>query len=898
MKRTILSALLLAAFVCSCEKNGPSVIDPGEQDVPSDSTVVDSSLSAFECSFDSSVPSVPGPISLFCSDGKKFDLDSLIVGKDGAAVTYYGNIHDGEVIGAVSPSHRDASFWASQSTSEFTVRIPAVQTAVDGGADSQALVSVGEVEQSRVAFRTVGALIEFSVSEADIVSARLEAEAERDGALAGLSSVRMGSVLSVLVDRQDNSNSIVMNGELKAGGTYCFCVFPGLYVDARLVAVDAEGVEHIQEIGELELESGKRLHVADVNITGDDDPEEAPYVVLANEVFVEADGVEEESISAFMEHVDGWLVDIAFSGCVTDAWFDPEYSEIVYSVAGNDDPAEASGTIVLTLSKEGRDDLTFDITVIQEGREIVVPEGDESYSAVTSAPENWEGTYLVVSPRNMLAASGDVSSDNWLTAVSIAFDDNGNIARSEETKAVEMVVERCGNGYTVRFDNGNYLGSSDDNSGIRTAGQVSGDDVQYIWNFSFSGSEFNMYLPGVGNRSLRYNSRGFRAYSGTTGSSIVLYRYGGRTDISSSVTTSSTVSDKGETVALLKGSFKSESVPARLGFKYGTSSNALIYTAYADVPSSNAGEFSVRLENLTPGTLYYYQAFMVSGYVTYGGAVCSFLTEGKIQVDPSLKADYGWFELPAQTDLDRNGIDDINSDFYYSHTFRADAPRIRNFSCCYSKDKIHPVWVAAPMHSCYKGSSGRNDSYRADPNIHCVQNGKFTGYTRGHMLGSSDRTVSKETNRQVFFYSNIGAQLQTGFNTGGGAWNNLEDMVDGQWCSDTLYQVIGCIFESWTDRYGSTVTPRTASGSQIPTAYYKVLLRTKKGNTGKKVNECTADELKCAAFILRHSSNAGHKPSRQDLYTVEEVERLTGLTFFVNVPNAPKTSVNASDWGL
>ena len=266
--------------------------------------------------------------------------------------------------------------------------------------------------------------------------------------------------------------------------------------------------------------------------------------------------------------------------------------------------------------------------------------------------------------------------------------------------------------------------------------------------------------------------------------------------------------------------------------------------------------------------------------------------------DPDAKADYGWFELPAQADHDHNGIDDKNSDYYYSHTFREDAPRIRNFSCCYSKSKMQPVWVAAPMHNCYKGNSGRNDSYKADPNIKCAQTSKVDGYTRGHMLGSSDRTVSKPTNRQVFYYSNIGAQLQSGFNTGGGAWNNLESLTDGQWCSDTLYQVIGCIFTRFTDRYGKTVEPKTVGSVQIPTAYYKVLLRTKSGSSGKKVNQCSADELKCAAFIIAHRSNAGHKPTANDMYTVSDLEGMTGLNFFVNVPNAPKTVAKASDWNL
>ncbi len=286
-----------------------------------------------------------------------------------------------------------------------------------------------------------------------------------------------------------------------------------------------------------------------------------------------------------------------------------------------------------------------------------------------------------------------------------------------------------------------------------------------------------------------------------------------------------------------------------------------------------------------------------------------------------------WFELPVQKDADNNGIEDGNADWYYSHTMRADAPAIRNFSACYSKGKVHPVWVAAPMHDCYTGSFGRpsNEPYKDDPQIPIVQAGKFnfgvTNLTRGHMVGSAERNVSVETQAQAYFHSNIGAQLQSGFNEHNGAWNNLESVIDKAVCPDTLYQVIGVVFTRWTDRYNRTVEPATTTYTKlvdtgantgnswedtayvdgegvcsIPTAWYKVVLRTREGNTGKRVDQCSADELQCVAFILGHYSNSGHKPSADDMYSVSELETLTGLTFFPNVPNAPKDIFNDSDW--
>lgn len=231
-------------------------------------------------------------------------------------------------------------------------------------------------------------------------------------------------------------------------------------------------------------------------------------------------------------------------------------------------------------------------------------------------------------------------------------------------------------------------------------------------------------------------------------------------------------------------------------------------------------------------------------------------------------------------------------DYFYAYHMRADAGTIRNYTVCYSKERECPVWVAAPMHSSYKGNSGRNNSYKQDPALEalgCTQVGKRDGYTRGHLLGSGERTVSVATNKQVFYYSNIGPQLSSGFNTGGGAWNNLESLVDGQWCADTLYQVIGCY---WSNEN------KKSNGTVIPTHYYKVLLRTKTGKTGKAVSQCRPDELKCAAFLLEHKGQQGLKPNFSMMIPVSDLERMTGITYFPNVPNAPKTSCNASDWGL
>ena len=251
---------------------------------------------------------------------------------------------------------------------------------------------------------------------------------------------------------------------------------------------------------------------------------------------------------------------------------------------------------------------------------------------------------------------------------------------------------------------------------------------------------------------------------------------------------------------------------------------------------------------------------------------------------------------------------------YYTHLwadekYEGTQTRYRNYTVCWSSDLICPVWVAAPRHAWYEGGSLTNRNYVFNKFMPTyVQYNSTSGssgdYNRGHMLGAAERNAHSSTFAQVNYITNIAPQEANYFNTGGGGWNTLEDWVDYQVCSDTLYVVIGTYFKEITDGYGNTASPSKISflntqNVSCPTAFYYILLRTKSGNSGKSVKDCSASELKCAAFLRAHAPGTkGQDVTSREMKSVAEIENLTGFTFFENVPNAPKSSFTASDWGL
>lgn len=350
---------------------------------------------------------------------------------------------------------------------------------------------------------------------------------------------------------------------------------------------------------------------------------------------------------------------------------------------------------------------------------------------------------------------------------------------------------------------------------------------------------------------------------------------------------------KNSATILCSYAYKGTGTVTEAYFLYAAASGA---EQRAAVASAQPGEKSAQLSGLQPSTRYTFRLCVVVDGKTYTsgtGAFTTFDDSGK----PVVATRYpGWAELVPED------VSKLNSEYFYAYHLCPDYPssgtKARNFTTCYSKSKRCPVWVAAPLHDCYTGSVKRTNAYRNDPDVSCTQAGHWDGYTRGHMLGSNERRVTTNVNRDVFYYTNIGPQIQTYFNTGGGQWNTAEDWVDKQWrgLADTCYQVVGCYWEN---------TSTIKDGTTIPTHYYIVLLKAKKSAGRKWVVNCTQNELQSISIMVRHKAYGKSEVVKADDFqskgvfkSVAEIEQLTGHTFFPNVPNAPKDTYNPSDWNF
>jgi DNA/RNA non-specific endonuclease len=138
-----------------------------------------------------------------------------------------------------------------------------------------------------------------------------------------------------------------------------------------------------------------------------------------------------------------------------------------------------------------------------------------------------------------------------------------------------------------------------------------------------------------------------------------------------------------------------------------------------------------------------------------------------------------------------------------------------------------------------------------------------SGYDRGHMCPAADNHWSQRAMEQSFLMTNVCPQNPA---LNSGLWNSIENQCR-TWAEEygDVYIVCGPIY---LNQKHKTIGKNKV---QVPEAFFKVILRLK-------------DEPKAIGFICRNVSAKGHKKTDY-VNTVDEVERITGMDFFSQLPD-------------
>ena len=213
--------------------------------------------------------------------------------------------------------------------------------------------------------------------------------------------------------------------------------------------------------------------------------------------------------------------------------------------------------------------------------------------------------------------------------------------------------------------------------------------------------------------------------------------------------------------------------------------------------------------------------------------------------------------------------------------------RRTNYTLSFNKATNLPNWVAWRLDKKKLATKVSRDRYGfvADPDMEgknavVTQDYARSGYDRGHMCPANDSRWSADAMRESFYMTNICPQNPS---LNSGDWNELEQACH-KWAEEgPIYIICGPILykKSKAEYIGKEHKIR------VPEAFFKVVLAgVEKGKP------------RAIGFIYKNAK--GNLPLDAYVNTVDEVERITGIDFFPELPDEVEdkleSTYNIKDW--
>ena len=219
--------------------------------------------------------------------------------------------------------------------------------------------------------------------------------------------------------------------------------------------------------------------------------------------------------------------------------------------------------------------------------------------------------------------------------------------------------------------------------------------------------------------------------------------------------------------------------------------------------------------------------------------------------------------------------------------------------------------IHASRWSCYfytatnrNGNAKRKDIFINDPDLQALYNiSEFTsspyvssGYDRGHMLASHERTVTQEANDQTFYFTNMQPQKH---NFNGGVWGEMESYMQKMSISntkDTIFVTKGGTIDkadNIIEYIKNSNKSATAQDGYIPVPKYffcAVL---------KKTYNASSDSFNYMAFGFWFEHKDETFDSKNDklsnyLVNIDDLESKTGIDFFCNLPDNIENDIEST----
>lgn len=207
------------------------------------------------------------------------------------------------------------------------------------------------------------------------------------------------------------------------------------------------------------------------------------------------------------------------------------------------------------------------------------------------------------------------------------------------------------------------------------------------------------------------------------------------------------------------------------------------------------------------------------------------------------------------------------------------------YALSYNRERGTPNWTSWQLDNSWLGSAPRQNDFRPDDTLpsgfYRVTQFDYSGsgFDRGHMTPSADRTASIPENSATFLMTNMVPQSP---DNNQGPWavleNDIRSFLGGT--QNEIYVISGGTGVGGT---GSNGYMETIAGGNVtvPAYTWKVFLILPSGDND--VSRVTG-ETRTIAVLMPNIQGIRSDDWRKYLTTVDDVETLTGYDFFSNVP--------------
>jgi endonuclease G len=199
-----------------------------------------------------------------------------------------------------------------------------------------------------------------------------------------------------------------------------------------------------------------------------------------------------------------------------------------------------------------------------------------------------------------------------------------------------------------------------------------------------------------------------------------------------------------------------------------------------------------------------------------------------------------------------------------------------------------PNWVSWELNTSYLGGTPRQDDFRPDDTFPAAEpqaqltDYSGSGFDRGHMCPSADRTLTVPANSQTFYLTNMVPQAA---NNNRGPWEALESelrtLVQG---GKELFIIAGGVYSSSSTTVGA--------GVAVPDKTFKVVVVL--DSVGQGVASVTPGTRVIAVMMPNSNSLIGlSDPWRNFRVSVDDIEAATGDDFLSDVDPAVQAVIEA-----